>query len=217
MRAATPPELSVKRWHWWRLRVGLFSGVRVGLFLGLFLGLFSGLVLAGTMPAMAQEDRLDFARGEIALVGINDGTNAGTNDGTKDGTNDGRAVIAVEFARNEAERRQGLMYREELAAGTGMLFIFAGEGMRGFWMKNTLIALDMVFFDSAGRFVSLHRDVPPLTLASRQSAGPAQYVLELNAGEAKQLGIGPETRLVLPVELPPELPPELPVELVPEE
>lgn len=212
MRAATPPELSAKRWHWWhwwRLRVGLFSGVRVGL----FLGLFSGLVLAGTMPAMAQEDRLDFARGEIALVGINDGTN----DGTTDGTNDGRAVIAVEFARNEAERRQGLMYREELAAGTGMLFIFAGEGMRGFWMKNTLIALDMVFFDSAGRFVSLHRDVPPLTLASRQSAGPAQYVLELNAGEAKQLGIGPETRLVLPVELPPELPPELPVELVPEE
>jgi uncharacterized membrane protein (UPF0127 family) len=180
---------------------------------GLFLGLFSGLVLAGTMPAMAQEDRLDFARGEIALVGINDGTN----DGTTDGTNDGRAVIAVEFARNEAERRQGLMYREELAAGTGMLFIFAGEGMRGFWMKNTLIALDMVFFDSAGRFVSLHRDVPPLTLASLQSAGPAQYVLELNAGEAKQLGIGPETRLVLPVELPPELPPELPVELVPEE
>ena len=180
MRAATPPKLSLKRWHWWRLRVGLFSG------------LFSGLVLAGTVPAMAQEDRLDFARGEIALVGINDGTN------------DGRAVIAVEFARNEAERRQGLMYREELAAGTGMLFIFAGEGMRGFWMKNTLIALDMVFFDSAGRFVSLHRDVPPLTLASRQSAGPAQYVLELNAGEAKRLGIGPETRLVLPVELVPE-------------
>ncbi len=184
MRAATPPKLSVKRWHWWRLRVGLFSG------------LFSGLVLAGSVPAMAQEDRLDFARGEIALVGINDGTNAGMNDG--------RAMIAVEFARNEAERRQGLMYREELAAGTGMLFIFAGEGMHGFWMKNTLIALDMVFFDSAGRFVSLHRDVPPLTLASRQSAGPAQYVLELNAGEAKQRGIGPETRLVLPVELVPE-------------
>lgn len=208
MRAATPPELSVKRWHWWhwwRLHFGLFSGLRVGLFLELFLG----LVLAGTLPVTAQEDRLDFARGEIALVGVNDGMNAGTKDGTKDG----RAVIAVEFARNEAERRQGLMYREELAAGTGMLFIFAGEGMRGFWMKNTLIALDMVFFDSAGRFVSLHRDVPPLTLASRQSAGPAQYVLELNAGEAKQRGIGPETWLLLPV----ELPPELPVELVSEE
>ena len=201
MRAATPPELSVKRWHWWRLHFRLFSGSRVGLFLGLFLG----LVLAGTLPVTAQEDRLDFARGEIALVGINDGT--------RDGTKDGRAVIAVEFARNEAERRQGLMYREELAAGTGMLFIFAGEGMRGFWMKNTLIALDIVFFDSAGRFVSLHRDVPPLTLASRQSAGPAQYVLELNAGEAKQRGIGPETWLLLPV----ELPPELPVELVSEE
>ncbi len=211
MRAATLPEMSVKRWywwHWWRLRFGLFSGLRVRL----FLGLFSGLVLAGIVPTTALEDRLDFARGEIALVGINDGTNAGTKDGTKVG----RALIAVEFARNEAERRQGLMYREELAAGTGMLFIFAGEGTRSFWMKNTLIALDMVFFDSSGWFVSLHRDVPPLTLVSRQSAGPAQFVLELNAGEAKRLGIGPETRLVLPVELVPELQPKLPVELVPE-
>jgi uncharacterized membrane protein (UPF0127 family) len=66
-------------------------------------------------------------------------------------------------------------------------------------MKNTLIPLDMVFFDSTGRFVSLHRDVPPLTLALRRSTAPAQYVLELNAGEAERLGIGPETRLVLPV------------------
>ena len=73
MRAATPPELSVKRWHWWhwwRLHFGLFSGLRVGLFLG--------LVLAGTLPVTAQEDRLDFARGEIALVGINDSMNAGS-------------------------------------------------------------------------------------------------------------------------------------------
>ena len=56
MRAATLPELSVKRWHWWRLRVGLFSG------------LFSGLLLAGTVPAMVHEDRLDFPSGEICLL-----------------------------------------------------------------------------------------------------------------------------------------------------
>ena len=115
MHAATPPELSVKRWHWWhwwRLRFGLFSGVRVGLFLGLFSGLVVGLFLAGTVPAMAQEDRLDFARGEIALVGINAGTKDDTNDGTKDGAKDARVVIAVEFARNKAERRQGLMRGE---------------------------------------------------------------------------------------------------------
>jgi uncharacterized membrane protein (UPF0127 family) len=134
------------------------------------------------MPATAQNPQ-DFASGEIELAG-----NTG-----------GNLVIVVEFASDEAQRRRGLMYREELAAGTGMLFIYQGEGMRAFWMKNTLIPLDMVFFDSTGRFVSLHRDVPPLTLALRRSTAPAQYVLELNAGEAERLGIGPETRLVLPV------------------
>jgi uncharacterized membrane protein (UPF0127 family) len=134
------------------------------------------------MPATAQNPQ-DFASGEIELAG----------------TTGGNLVIVVEFASDEAQRRRGLMYREELAAGTGMLFIHQGEGMRAFWMKNTLIPLDMVFFDSTGRFVSLHRDVPPLTLALRRSTAPAQYVLELNAGEAERLGIGPETRLVLPV------------------
>ena len=122
-------------------------------------------------------------------------------------------VFTVELALTPQQRAQGLMFREDMALDAGMLFLFDREALRSFWMKNTLIALDMVFFDSAGRFVSLHRDVPPLTLASRQSAGPAQYVLELNAGEAKQRGIGPETWLLLPI----ELPPELPVELVSEE
>ena len=134
------------------------------------------------MPATAQNPQ-DFASSEIELAG----------------TTGGNLVIVVEFASDEAQRRRGLMYREELPAGTGMLFIYQGEGMRAFWMKNTLIPLDMVFFDRAGRFVSLHRDVPPLTLALRRSTAPAQYVLELNAGEAERLGIGPETRLVLPV------------------
>ena len=134
------------------------------------------------MPATAQNPQ-GFASGEIELAG----------------TTSGNLVIVVEFASDEAQRRWGLMYREELAAGTGMLFIYRSEAMRAFWMKNTLIPLDMVFFDSAGRFVSLHRDVPPLTLALRRSTAPAQYVLELNAGEAERLGIGPETRLVLPV------------------
>ena len=134
------------------------------------------------MPATAQNPQ-DFASGEIELAG----------------TRGGNLVIVAEFASDEAQHRRGLMYREELAAGTGMLFIYQGEGMRAFWMKNTLIPLDMVFFDNAGRLVSLHRDVPPLTMALRRSTAPAQYVLELNAGEAERLGIGPETRLVLPV------------------
>lgn len=195
MRDATAPKLSVQRWRWWCMRFELVSRVIVRLLLGVF--------LAWTLPATALEDQLNFTPGEIALVGITDGKKSGTKKFMKDS----RVLIAVEFARSEAERRRGLMYRGELAAGTGMLFIFASEGIRGFWMKNTLIALDIVFFDSAGQFVSLHSDVPPLTLTLRQSAGPAKYVLELNAGEAERLGIGPETRLVLPIALPIELPP----------
>ena len=132
-------------------------------------------------PATAH-DLEHFASGEIELVG----------------TISGNMIITVEFASDEAQRRQGLMYREELPARTGMLFIYEDEGMRAFWMKNTLIPLDMVFFDRAGKFVSLQRDVPPLTLTPRRST--AQYVLELNAGEAEKHGIGPETRLVLPVD-----------------
>ena len=79
-------------------------------------------------PATAQNLE-HFASGEIELAG----------------TTGGNLVIMVEFASNEAQRRRGLMYREELAAGTGMLFIYQGEGMRTFWMKNTFIPLDMVF------------------------------------------------------------------------
>ena len=133
------------------------------------------------MPATAL-GQLEFASGEIELAG----------------TKSGNLVLTVEFASSEAQRRQGLMNREKLPAGTGMLFIYGGEGIRAFWMKNTLIPLDIVFFDSAGRFASLHRDVPPLTMTLRRSS--AQYVLELNAGEAKKFGIGPKTRLVLPVD-----------------
>ena len=133
------------------------------------------------IPATAKS-QLEFASGEIELVG----------------TKSGNLVIAVEFASEEVQRRHGLMHREKLASGTGMLFIYENEGMRAFWMKNTIIPLDIVFFDGAGRFASVYRDVTPLTLTLRRAS--AQYVLELNSGEAEKLGIGPKTRLLLPID-----------------
>ena len=148
-------------------------------FEAVILALLIGLSVV-IIPATAQR-QLEFASGEIELIG----------------TKSGNVVIAVEFASDEVQRRHGLMHREKLAGGTGMLFIYEGEGMRAFWMKNTIIPLDIVFFDSAGRFASLHQDVQPLTLALRRAS--AQYVLELNAGEAKKLGIGPKTRILLPI------------------
>ena len=100
---------------------------------------------------------------------------------------------SVEIADTEAERARGLMFRDELPAGHGMLFIHEQEGPLAYWMKNTRIPLDILFFDRARRLVSQQRDVPPCSAGDRcppyPSKAPARYVLELNAGEAARLGL----------------------------
>ena len=99
----------------------------------------------------------------------------------------------VEVADSEDERARGLMFRDELAADHGMLFVHEREEPRAYWMKNTRIPLDILFFDDARRLVSQQRDVPPCTLGDGcppyPSAAPARYVLELNAGEAARIGL----------------------------
>ena len=97
----------------------------------------------------------------------------------------------VEIADDEAERARGLMFRDELAVGTGMLFIHDREEPQAFWMKNTRIPLDILYFDNTRRLVAQQRDVPPCSAGngcpSYPSNAPARYVLELNAGEAAKL------------------------------
>jgi len=97
----------------------------------------------------------------------------------------------VEVADDDAERARGLMFRDELAAGRGMLFIHEREEPQAYWMKNTHIPLDILFFDDARRLVTQQRDVPPCSLGDAcppyPSDEPARYVLELNAGEAARL------------------------------
>ena len=100
--------------------------------------------------------------------------------------------FTAELATHEAARERGLMMRTSLAADHGMLFVFPDTAPRGFWMKNTLIPLDILYFDADRRLVSVQRDVPPCKAAScpiYPSAGPARYVLELSAGTAKQIGV----------------------------
>ena len=100
---------------------------------------------------------------------------------------------AVEVADNDAERARGLMFRDSLAARDGMLFIHEREEPQAYWMKNTRIALDILYFDNARRLVTQQRGVPPCTLGNGcppyPSNAPARYVLELNAGEAARLGL----------------------------
>ena len=97
----------------------------------------------------------------------------------------------VEVADDDAERARGLMFRDELAAGTGMIFLHDREEPQAYWMKNTKIPLDILYFDSARKLVAQQRDVPPCTAGnacpSYPSNAPARYVLELNAGEAAKL------------------------------
>lgn len=100
--------------------------------------------------------------------------------------------LTVEIADNNEERTRGLQAREFLPEGEGMLFIFPATSVYRFWMKDTLIALDMVFLDEDRRIVGIERDVPPCEGDPCPEYGPAQrslYVLEANAGYADGLGL----------------------------
>jgi uncharacterized protein len=102
--------------------------------------------------------------------------------------------ISVEIASTDAAREHGLMKRTHMAAGHGMLFVYADAQTRYFWMKDTLIPLDILFFDAQRRLINVFADTPPCKTdpcPTYASTAPAQYVLELNAGAVKRLGIKP--------------------------
>jgi len=108
--------------------------------------------------------------------------------------------FSVEIADTRQLQTLGLMYRDEMPADHGMLFIFPNAAPRAFWMKNTRIALDIMYFDKDLNMVSASLDTQPCRVRScpsYPSVAPAMYVLELNAGMADLLGIGPGTRMTL--------------------
>ena len=97
------------------------------------------------------------------------------------------------MADNDEERARGLMFRDSMPEGRGMLFIHDTEEPQAYGMKNTRIPLDILYFDSARRLVAQQRDVPACTLGDAcppyPSNAPARYVLELNAGQAEAMGL----------------------------
>ena len=98
----------------------------------------------------------------------------------------------IEVAADDAARAHGLMDRTHMDADHGMLFVFNDDMPRAFWMKNTKIPLDMLFFDGKKKLVSIQHDVPPCVsdpCPPYSSGAPARYVLELNAGESAKLGL----------------------------
>jgi uncharacterized membrane protein (UPF0127 family) len=104
--------------------------------------------------------------------------------------------VQVEFAVTVEQRRVGLMWRERLAADAGMLFVFPPPARHeSFWMRNTLIPLDMIFIDAERRVLGVVERAQPVTESPRQVAGDSLYVLEVNGGFAREHGIGPGARI----------------------
>lgn len=101
----------------------------------------------------------------------------------------GQARFAVEIADDESERAQGLMFRRELSASAGMLFIYDRPQPVAFWMKNTLIPLDMVFIGADGRVNGIHADAVPGDLTPIPGPPDTLMVLEIRGGLARQLGL----------------------------
>ncbi len=107
-------------------------------------------------------------------------------------TGGGPVKIRVEFAKTTQELENGLMNRDSLEIDSGMFFVFSNEATRSFWMKDTLIPLDVIFVSSVGRvneITTLNPCQETEICQSYNSKTPAQYVLEINATSADQWGM----------------------------
>ncbi len=107
----------------------------------------------------------------------------------------GQASFSVEIADTEETRARGLMFREELPRGAGMLFVYDRPGRVAFWMKNTLIPLDMLFVDETGVVTRVHSKAVPHDETPIDGGDHVLAVLEINGGLAKAYGIKAGTQL----------------------
>ncbi len=137
-------------------------------------GLFLLIVLCGVAVAAHAQTLQTFDKSSLVIM-----------------TAQGPKHFEVELATTPEQEEQGLMYRQRLAPDAGMLFDFGDTAPRAFWMKNTLIPLDMLFIAADGRVVDIHERAVPLSEDVIPSRIPARAVLELNGGTVSRLGIEP--------------------------
>jgi uncharacterized membrane protein (UPF0127 family) len=114
-------------------------------------------------------------------------------------TDKGRYKFRIELATTPEQMMQGLMFRRSLDPDAGMLFDYGTTQPVSFWMKNTLIPLDMVFIFANGRVAGVHQRAVPLSEQAIASPAPVRAVLELNGGTASRLGIKPGDLIVHPI------------------
>ena len=115
----------------------------------------------------------------------------------------GGRVFEVQVANDPLEREVGLMHVAEMPAEAGMIFVFPRAGRLGFWMKNTLIPLDIIYLDPTGRVVQT-ATMSPGDEAVTDSVYAAQYAVEINAGLVAELGIERGDRIFIPMDARPE-------------
>ena len=143
---------------------------------------FSAPLMLAAVCARAQQADIQFKRSSLTIT-------AGGRD----------LKFEVDLATNDAERSRGLMFRKELGAYEGMLFDFYQEMQVSFWMKNTLIPLDMVFIAGDGTIKHVHANATPLSTDTIPSQFPVRAVLEINGGSARLLGIKPGDKVKHPI------------------
>ena len=134
--------------------------------------LWRGLVLSAALLAPACERDKSVPPGEYGVVRMQVGNQPFT----------------LELAATDKARQHGLMHRQSLPDNRGMLFVFPDENDRSFWMRNTLIPLDIVYLDAAGKVVSI-KQMKPLDETGVPSDGPAKYAIEMNQGAAAKAGV----------------------------
>ncbi|NBE05967.1 DUF192 domain-containing protein [Paragemmobacter ruber] len=107
----------------------------------------------------------------------------------------GQQRFTVEVADDDAERARGLMFREQMAMSSGMLFVYDQPRRASFWMRNTLIPLDMIFADARGVVTRVHANAIPRDETPIDGGEGVQFTLEINGGLAARMGIVPGAEL----------------------
>ncbi len=110
----------------------------------------------------------------------------------------GSRTFSIEIADDLDEQARGLMFRPTLPADAGMLFVYDRPRPANFWMRNTMIPLDLIFIDDTGRVESIAERTDPYSERVSSSQGDVRAVLEINGGVSRALGIGPGAQVIHP-------------------
>ena len=148
------------------------------------------LVISGTLVSCKEEPKKAISTEPISF------TKEGELEVYK-GTSDSLLTrLNIEIAESDYEIQTGLMYREKMETDQGMLFIFPDVAFHSFYMKNTLIPLDIIFIDEGLTIVNIKQNASPMDESGIPSGLPVQYVLEVNAGLTETWGMAPGDRIV---------------------